>query len=226
MIYLVFVAAAICAALAIYSYCCYEGVFSPVYKHFPRKKSADGEVVPFSKDASLWLMIGMFPILLLVQVLLHRNTQIVALVKLVVLLAIVICAGIVDLKKRIIPNLLVCFGLLFWVGITVLDVVNSDNLKGLLASELIGFLVGFVLLAVVSVLTKGALGFGDVKLFGVIGLIGGAFCTYSTLLVSLIVSVIVAVIGMATKKIGRKDSIPFGPCIMLGYIIVLFLGSY
>ena len=103
---------------------------------------------------------------------------------------------------------------------------NSDNFKGIMISELIGFAVGFGLLAVVSLITKGAMGFGDVKLFGVIGLIGGAFCTYSTLLVSLIVSVIVSVIGMIRKKIGRKDAIPFGPCIAVGYLIVLFLASY
>ena len=78
----------------------------------------------------------------------------------------------------------------------------------------------------VFVITKGALGFGDVKLFGIIGLISGGFCTYSTLLVSLLVSVVVSVIGLIRKKIGRKDAIPFGPCIAIGYLVVIFLASY
>ena len=214
-----------CAALAIYFYCCYEGVFSPVLEKFPKKHRQEN-AAPFSKQTSVLIAAAMLPVMLLAQISLDKNTQTVAFIKLFALLVIVICAGIIDIKMRIIPNSLVLFGLLFWVGITVYDVVNNNDLKGLFGSELIGVLAGFGLLALVSVVTKGAIGFGDVKLFGIIGLISGAFCTYSTLLVSLIVSVIVAIIGLATKRVGRKDSIPFGPCIMLGYMIVLFLGSY
>lgn len=226
MIYLLFTAVAVLSALAVYIYCSFEGVFSPIYKKLPLKQQTEEATAPFSEGLSLIIATTVIPVLLLVQTVLYKNTQTVAFIKLYVLLVIVISAGIIDFKKKIIPNLLVCFGLLFWVGITVYDVVNASERKALFTSELLGFALGFGLLAVVSLITKGAIGFGDVKLFGIIGLIGGAFCTYSTLLVSLIVSVVVAMIGLITKKIGRKDSIPFGPCITVGYLIVLFLGSY
>ena len=226
MIYLLFLAVAVCAALAVYIYCSYEGVFTPALAFIPRKPQTDGEFVPFSKKLSLLCAFAALLAMLLVQLSLYKNTQTEAFIKLFVLLVIVVCAGIIDFKKKIIPNLLVFFGLLFWVGITVYDIVIADDLKGLFGSELIGVAVGFGLLAVISLVTKGAIGFGDAKLFGIIGLIGGAFCTYSTLLVSLVISVIVSVIGLVTKKLGRKDSIPFGPCIALGYLIVLLLGSY
>lgn len=226
MIYLLFLAVAACSALAIYAYCSYEGVFTPVIGGVPQKAKTDDTFKAFSKKTSVFAAIAILVVLLAAQISLNTNTNTVAFTKLFVLLVIVICAGVIDFKKKIIPNSLVLFGLLFWVGITVYDVVNNNDLKGLFGSELMGVLAGFGLLALVSVVTKGAIGFGDVKLFGIIGLISGAFCTYSTLLVSLIVSVIVAIIGLATKRFGRKDSIPFGPCIMLGYMIVLFLGSY
>ena len=91
---------------------------------------------------------------------------------------------------------------------------------------MIGFGVGFVFLALVSVITKGSLGFGDAKLFGIIGITTGALCTYSTLLASLLVSVIFSVVSMACKKMSRKDSFPFGPFISAGYVIAVLLTSY
>lgn len=226
MIYLLFFVVALCASVAVYAYCSYEGVLTPAWDKFPRKKQLGEEFAPFTKRVSLIMVPAILLVMLLAQLSLYKNTQTVSFIKLFVLLVIVISAGIVDLKKKIIPNLLVCFGLLFWVCITAYDISKEENLKGLLESELIGLAIGFGLLAVVSLVTKGAIGFGDVKLFGVIGLIGGAFCTYSTLLVSLIISVIVAAIGLIAKKISKKDTIPFGPCIALGYLVVLFLSSY
>lgn len=225
MIYVMFLLIAIVSTCAIGFYCNYEGVFESIIPNLPKKKISD-DMKPYSKKLVSIILTVIFALTFLAQVSLHKNAEIVGLIKLFVLLLIVFCAGVIDFKRKIIPNILILFGLMFWVGITFFEIFNSDNFKGIMISELIGFAVGFGLLAVVSLITKGAMGFGDVKLFGVIGLIGGAFCTYSTLLVSLIVSVIVSVIGMIRKKIGRKDAIPFGPCIAVGYLIVLFLASY
>lgn len=225
MIYVMFLLIAIVSTCAIGFYCNYEGVFESIIPNFPKKKISD-DMKPYSKKVVSIILTVIFALTFLAQVSLHKNAENVGFIKLFVLLLIVFCAGVIDFKRKIIPNILILFGLMFWVGITFFEIFNSDNFKGIMISELIGFAVGFGLLAVVSLITKGAMGFGDVKLFGVIGLIGGAFCTYSTLLVSLIVSVIVSVIGMIRKKIGRKDAIPFGPCIAVGYLIVLFLASY
>ena len=192
----------------------------------PQKKFSDESWKPFSKKQSIVISIITLLLMFFAQLSLQKNADAVGVIKLFVLLLIVVSAGIIDFKRKIIPNILVLFGLLFWVGITFYEIINSANFKSIIISELIGFAVGFGLLAVVSLITKGAMGFGDVKLFGIIGLISGAFCTYSTLLVSLIVSVIVSVVGMILKKIGRKDTIAFGPCIAIGYVIVLFLASY
>lgn len=162
-----------------------------------------------------------------IQICIYSNTSMLNLVKLYGLYIIVFSAGLIDGKRRIIPNLLIIIGLIFRLGIYVYEIFFSyTEIKPVLINDLIGFSIGFLLPAAVSLLTKGALGFGDAKLFGVIGLLSGPFCTYSTLLVSLVISSVVAVIGVARKKLGRKDAFPFGPCITAGYIIVLLLGSY
>ena len=160
------------------------------------------------------------------QISLYKNTTIVSFIKLYVLFLIVASAAIVDYKRRIIPNALIIFGLVFRVGVYAYEIFSKADIKSILINDLIGLAVGFGILAIASLLTKGSVGFGDAKLFGVIGIISGSFCTYSTLLVSLIISTVVSLIGLARKKIGRKDSIPFGPCIALGYVIALLLTSY
>ena len=147
-------------------------------------------------------------------------------VKLYGVFVIVLCAAIVDIKRRIIPNVLIVAGMLFRVGVYMYELIAIENIQSVLINDLIGFAVGFVFLAVVSLLTKGALGFGDVKLYGVIGITCGSFCTYSTLLLSLIISSVTAVVNIARKRMGRKDSFPFGPCIALGYTIAILLTSY
>ncbi len=226
MLYVMFLAVSLISACAIYFYCGYEKVMELPFGRDTQEKVTNQSASCFSLPVSIAISGAMAAVLFFAQWSLYQNTQWVGFVKLYGLLVIVVSAGLIDLKRKIIPNVLVLFGLLFWVGISVYEFTHAENMKSILISEGIGFLVGFGLLALVFVFTKGALGFGDVKLFGIIGLISGGFCTYSTLLVSLLVSVVVSVVGLIRKKIGRKDAIPFGPCIAIGYLVVIFLSSY
>ena len=161
------------------------------------------------------------------QISLYKNTTLINFIKLFGLAFIVITAGVIDLKRKIIPNILIILGLIFRAAIYVYEILfSADDLKTIFTNDLLGFAIGFLFLAVVSLLSKGALGFGDAKLFGVIGLVSGAFCTYSTLLLSLVISAVVSLGNIARKKMGRKDTLPFGPCIAVGYLLVVFLTSY
>ena len=225
MIYLLFVAIAVVSTIAIIAYTAHFGVADPGAKTKLYKKP-DNDVIPFSGTKLILITTICFIVAMVLQISLYKNTTIVSFIKLYVLFVIVASAAIIDYKRRIIPNALIIFGLVFRIGVYAYEIFSKADIKSILINDAIGLAVGFGLLAVVSLLTKGSVGFGDAKLFGVIGIIGGSFCTYSTLLVSLIVSTVVSLIGLAQKKIGRKDSIPFGPCIAIGYVIALLLTSY
>lgn len=191
------------------------------------KPCADTSVVPYKKKNLMLLTIFCFAVTLAAQIsLYHYTNALVSFIKLYGILLLVLCASVIDFKRRIIPNALILMGLVFRVGLYVYEFFTVEELKPVLISDGIGFAIGFVFLALISGLTKGSLGFGDVKLFGIIGLTTGAFCTYSTLLIALVLSVIVSVVGIATKKMGRKDSFPFGPCIAAGYAMAVLLTSY
>lgn len=225
MIYLLFALIAAVSTVAVIVFSARMGAVDPGAKLKIYKK-VDENTVPFTGIKLILITIICFAVAAALQISLYKNTTTVSFIKLYVLFLIVASAAIIDCKRRIIPNVLIIFGLVFRGGVYVYEILSKADIKSILINDLIGLAVGFGILAVVSLITKGSVGFGDAKLFGVIGIIGGSFCTYSTLLASLIISTVVALIGLARKKIGRKDSIPFGPCIAAGYIITLFLTSY
>lgn len=147
--------------------------------------------------------------------------------KLNVLFGILLTAAVVDFRWKIIPNVLIVVGVTFRIIIYVVEyMVQRETFIPQIKTDLIGFALGFGVFLLASLLSQGALGFGDVKIFGVIGLLSGAICTYATMIFCLLVSTIVSIILLVTKKRNKKDSIPFGPCIFIGYWVALILSSY
>ena len=195
------------------------------------KESIEGEEGTVAKGtgAQLYFFLGIIAVLMIVAtvVTLDSVANYLNYLKLNLLFAIVAAAGVVDLKKTIIPNLLILVGLGVRVAIYVAEFfLYNEIFVPQIKSDLIGFAFGFGFLLIVSLISKGALGFGDVKLFGIIGLMSGAICTYYTLIFCLLVSALVSTVLLITKKKGRKDSIPFGPCILVGYFIAIVLSCY
>lgn len=224
MIYALFGAIAIASALIIGFVGSRKGVVD--IGKFNIYKPCEDNITPFKGKTLILLTTICVAVSFGLQISLYKNTSVVNFIKLYSLFVLVTAAGVVDLKRRIIPNILIIFGLGLRLCVYIYEIVTAENIKAILFNDLIGFAIGFLLLAVVAVITKGALGFGDVKLFGVIGITGGAFVTYSTLLLSLIISAVFSLVALAAKKMSRKDSFPFGPCITAGYIIAILLKSY
>lgn len=225
MIYLFFIVIAIMSTVLIEIFSAQKGTvdFGEKIKLY---KPCDENIIPFKGKSLVLITIICFAASLVVQVLLYKNTETINFIKLYGLFVLITAAALVDSKRRIIPNIIIVVGLAFRILLYVYEFLTAEDVKAILINDLIGLGIGFGLLAVVSLLSKGALGFGDVKLFGVIGIVGGAFCTYSTLLASLLISLVVSIIGLARKKMGRKDAFPFGPCIAIGYVITVLLSSY
>ena len=191
--------------------------------------SVSQPLVKLTTKTYFYIVMGIISLALLGGsfLLVNNVSNIPNLVKLIFLMGILAAAAVIDLKKTIIPNLLIVIGLIARVVIYVIELLFYNNIfVSQLISDVIGFAIGFGILFIASVVSKGALGFGDVKLFGLIGLMSGAICTYSTLILCLLSSTIVSIGLMIAKKKNRKNSIPFGPFIFIGYIIAIFLTCY
>lgn len=90
---------------------------------------------------------------------------------------------------------------------------------------IIGAVVGYVLLAVIIIVSKGGMGAGDMKLFGVIGFILGWKLTLLTFFLAALFGAVVGGAFMMAKKVKKGQAIPFGPFIVLGAIVSYFHGQ-
>ena len=148
-------------------------------------------------------------------------------VKMAVMHGIVGAAAVTDVCRRRIPNKLIIFGALVRLIVYVLEfILAGDTFLFTLKNDGIGFLIGFVFLFVVAVISRGGLGFGDVKLFGLLGLMAGSAGVFTTLFVTLLFSSVVSLILIAMKRKSFKSSLPMGPFIYAGFVVISCLGIF
>lgn len=91
--------------------------------------------------------------------------------------------------------------------------------------SLLGAIVGFGVLYLIAVVSKGGMGGGDIKLFFVIGLVLGTVNTLLTLFLAALIGSIAGLIILKRSGKGRKTPIPFGPSIVLAAVISFFWGA-
>lgn len=148
-------------------------------------------------------------------------------VKMVAMFFICAAAALTDYKRQIIPNLLILTGLGIRIVIYVLEFVyERDSFMSTLKNDGIGFLLGFVSLFVIAVIARGGLGFGDVKLFGVMGIMAGPAGMVITLILSLVLCSIASVILMAMHKKTIKSKLSMAPYIFAAFLTVCLLGAF
>ena len=132
--------------------------------------------------------------------------------------------ALIDAKTYRIPNRFILFGLICWAGIFVTELfVQYDGIWRRLLSE--GIAAAALLLAsmLCRLCAKNSIGYGDMKLFIVMGLMLGLNGIWGAVFASLVLSFLLAVFLLVTKKKSRKDVIPFAPAIVLGTFVSVFL---
>jgi leader peptidase (prepilin peptidase)/N-methyltransferase len=153
--------------------------------------------------------------------------QLAALPALLVFTAVGIALSGIDLATRRLPDVLVLPSLpVLAVLLTGAGAVRDDWAAvlraGLGAVALFGF---FFALAVVS---PRSMGFGDVKLAAVLGLVLG-YLSWGTLVVGafagFVLGAVVGVALMAVGAAGRKTAVPFGPFMVAGALLALWIGD-
>jgi leader peptidase (prepilin peptidase)/N-methyltransferase len=73
---------------------------------------------------------------------------------------------------------------------------------------------------VISLVGRGALGSGDVKLAAALGAVLGFPLALSGLLLGVVLGGVAALVLLITRRVGRKDPIAYGPYLALGAWIV------
>lgn len=89
----------------------------------------------------------------------------------------------------------------------------------------IGGGIGLVLLFLIVVVSRGGMGWGDVKMAALVGIVTGFPLIFVALLLAVIFGGIVAVILLTLKVKKRKEGIPFAPFLSLATIVTLLYGN-
>ena len=133
----------------------------------------------------------------------------------------------IDLEVRRLPDAIVLPTYPVLAALLGAAALVSGDLPALLRA-LVGAVAAFGAFYLMALAYPGGMGFGDVKL---VGLVGGllAFVAYPVLLVGMAVAFVLgALIGVAATLRGRatrKSSVPFGPFMVAGALAALFVGG-
>jgi prepilin signal peptidase PulO-like enzyme (type II secretory pathway) len=133
---------------------------------------------------------------------------------------------VIDLEQGLILNKVVYPGMVValllslypWPGLNQLMVMR-------VAYAAIGGGIGFAIFLVIALVSRGGMGWGDVKLAALIGLATGFPLVFLAIIMGAILGGIVAVALMVAKKRKRRETIPFGPFLALAAMVTLLWGS-
>ena len=149
------------------------------------------------------------------------------LVKYMILTPMLLSAFVIDYKLQIIPNRLNLT--IFEVGIIFAFLYGLSNVA-ITINMLLGMLAGGGIFLIITLLGglvygKEAMGLGDVKLMGALGLYFGLTNIIIVSLVSFLICAIISIFLLATKIKKTDEYIPFGPFIVVGAFISIFVPS-
>lgn len=135
------------------------------------------------------------------------------------LILVLVSIFITDIEEMIIPDSIVFTG--FMIFYIFYAIAFSEDLFKFLFS---GFFAGLFLL-ILHLITKGrGMGLGDVKFSVMGGFILGPQLTIAWLFLSFVLGALVGLLLLALKKAKFGKQIPFGPYLVLSFVIVIFFG--
>lgn len=91
--------------------------------------------------------------------------------------------------------------------------------------SLLGAAIGFGLLLLIAIISKGGMGGGDIKLFALIGFVVGTKTLLLAFFFSTLLGAVIGLIGMVVGLVKKGKAIPFGPFIAAGTLIAYYYGE-
>ncbi|MBM7572021.1 prepilin peptidase [Aquibacillus albus] len=149
---------------------------------------------------------------------LHFGFQIELLLSLL-LLSLLSIIVVSDTKYMLIPDKILLFFLPLFIILRFIEPLDPWW------SSVFGAVVGFGLLAIIIIVSRGGMGGGDMKLFGLLGIVLGISKVLVAFFLATLIGAIVSGILVGVKLVDRKKAIPFGPYIVIGTIVAYFFGD-
>src|SRR5699024_12371265 len=113
----------------------------------------------------------------------------------------------------LIPNKIILFFLTFLIIIRIISPLTPWY------DMMFGAVVGYVIIALIIVLSRGGMGAGDMKLFFILGIVLGWKKVLFTLFLASLLGACIGLILHSFKKVASRQPITFCSCISVAEII-------
>jgi leader peptidase (prepilin peptidase)/N-methyltransferase len=134
--------------------------------------------------------------------------------------------ALIDAFERRIPNVVILPSYPITLALLVIASASEDEWYGL-ARGAIGMLALGAFYLVLALLRPGELGFGDVKLAGLLGLVLG-WLGWRVLILGAFAGPALGAIGaialFAARRVSGRTSFPFGPFLITGAFLAILIG--
>ncbi|MDP2919324.1 MAG: prepilin peptidase [Dehalococcoidia bacterium] len=132
---------------------------------------------------------------------------------------VLLVLAVIDLEHRLILNVIV-------YPVAIIALIADILIPGIgILSGLGGGAIGFGILLIPAIVSRRGMGWGNVKMAGLIGLMTGYPRVFVAILSGIILGGLTAVALLLLKKKTRKDAIPFGPFLSIGSFLALLWGQ-
>jgi len=133
---------------------------------------------------------------------------------------------VIDLEHGLILNKVVYPGMVVALLLALLPQAGLAQwtVTGV-ADAALGGGIGFGIFLLIALVSRGGMGWGDIKLAALIGLATGFPLVFFAIIMGAILGGIVAVVLVIAKKRKRRETIPFGPFLALAAMITLLWGN-
>ncbi len=151
----------------------------------------------------------------------------IGLTKVSVTVLLMMSAAVIDFYTKKIPNFLPLTFLVVGVVVLIAEFIfMRESFVILLVGSLLGLIGGFLILVLMSLITKGGIGMGDVKLISTMGFLSGISASFYSFFFATVLCLIVSLVLLILKLKKIKDELPFGPFLFLGYVLTVIIGNF
>lgn len=168
-------------------------------------------------------MFLMFSIMALYVAILYLFGLNLVTLKYLLLTPLLISVLTIDFKEHIIPDRLIL--ILFEIGMLFSIIEGFDSLN-IFVDRILGMVIGFGIFGIITLIggllaKKKAMGYGDVKLMAVLGLIFGEIGILMIIVIAFLIAALVSIVLLVAKKKKFTEYIAFGPYISIASFIVM-----
>ncbi len=146
--------------------------------------------------------------------------------------SVLIIIFIYDLKHYIIPDkvlfpaIFVTVFFRFFENLAISNWILNSNFKFQISNYILAAIIASGFFLIIFLISRGKwMGFGDVKLAILMGLLLGLPNVLAALFIAFFLGAIIGVILMALQKKGLKSEIPFGPFLIAGTFFAMLFGN-